>query len=795
MISFDVKEELEALENDDKASNPLRSEPLSAAEKGAGKEVFTTPENAGEKSRLDKLNLISSKIASGARSFLWAEYRVLSIFCFIFGLLVLLLIGSGGMCGEPKFIRKVADITQKCDELKPLPGCYWEKNSGGCWPRGIFSMVAFFIGAITSVASGYFGMAIAVFANVRTAVKCLFGWTDGFNTAFRAGSVMGFTLVSLGLIVLYTLILLFNLQFKFDDEKFPHNNAQILFETIAGYGLGGSCVALFCRVGGGIYTKAADVGADLVGKTEQGIPEDDPRNPATIADNVGDNVGDIAGMGADLFGSFAEATCACLVIASTSPDLNSNWTSLMFPLLITATGIVVSLLTSILATDIPGLKVTKESSVERNLKIQLVVSTFLMTPLLYALCVVALPGASINGGKGFCTEVYSYSHYVDRTKNDDMTLCGRYTTPLQAYVCLLTGLWSGLIIGFWTEYMTSYSYKPVLDIAKASKSGAGTNIIYGLAAGYSSVVVPTFCLAITIFTSFQLGHMYGISLASLGMLSTLCTCLTIDGYGPITDNAGGIAEMAHLPSVARERTDVLDAAGNTTAAIGKGFAIGSAALVSLALFGAFVTEAQIQDQISILDPLTFSFLLLGSMLPIWFSAMTIRSVGEAADVMVQEVRRQFKNPKILDGTEEPDSDKCVEICTKAALTQMIPPAALVLFAPLITGMLFGVRAVVGLLAGSLVTGVQIAISSSNSGGAWDNAKKYIEKQKADGGGKGSDWHKAAVVGDTVGDPLKDTSGPSLNILMKLMAIISLVFATFFAEYSFFFRTANNVSAS
>lgn len=493
---------------------------------------------------------------------------------------------------------------------------------------------------------------------------------------------------------------------------------------------------------------------------------------------VGDNVGDIAGMGADLFGSFAEATCACLVIASVSPDLNTNWTYLMFPLLITAFGIMGCLLTSFFATDIPFLQVKAEDHVERNLKIQLLVSTIIMTILIYVLTTIALPH------ERFCTQVLQTAvlnndGFCGPVKTDGC-FCGKNTSSVEAFACIIAGLWSGMIIGFWTEYMTSYSYAPVQDIAKASKFGAGPNIIYGLAAGYKSVIIPTFCLAITIFIAFYFADMYGIALAALGMLSTLSTGLTIDAYGPITDNAGGIAEMAGLPKAAREKTDVLDAAGNTTAAIGKGFAIGSAALVSLALFGAFVTRAQISG-VNILDPLTFAGLLVGAMLPFWFSALTVRSVGDAATDMVAEVRRQFEDGQILLGNRKADYSRCVTISTQASLRQMIAPGALVMLSPIIAGCFLGVRAVTGLLAGGLVAGVQVAISSSNSGGAWDNAKKFVEKA----GLKGSDQHKAAVVGDTVGDPLKDTSGPSLNILMKLMAIISLVFAPFFVQHALY----------
>lgn len=656
---------------------------------------------------------IHGAIEQGAKSFLWAEYKICFMFIIVFGTIVFLLVGS----------------------------------SADSWWQGAFSFVAFAVGGTTSILSGYIGMLVAVYANVRTTISAQKGYGPAFDIAFRAGAVMGFALCSLALAMLYLLLTTFFLHFE--------ANTVSLMEAIASYGLGGSSIALFGRVGGGIYTKAADVGADLVGKVEAGIPEDDPRNPAVIADNVGDNVGDVAGMGADLFGSFAEASCAALVIASHSPELSSNWNSLCFPLLISALGIVVCLLTSFYATWVYPVKEEKE--VETALKMQLIISTVLMTPLLYYIAWLFLP--------------------VDFTIND--LPCHQWG----AFVCIAVGLWAGLITGLVTEYYTSHSYKPVREVADSCQTGAATNIIYGLALGYKSVIIPVLALATAIFFAFYMCHMYGIALAALGMLSSLSTGLTIDAYGPICDNAGGIAEMAQLGEEVRDITDALDAAGNTTAAIGKGFAIGSAALVSLALFGAFVTRLQISGgAVNILQPMVFSGLLIGAMLPYWFSAMTLKSVGIAAQAMVAEVRHQFKTIEgLMEGKAKPDYHRCVEISTNASLREMIAPGALVMLTPIITGYFFGIHAVCGLLAGGLVSGVQMAISASNTGGAWDNAKKYIEQGNF--GGKGGDPHKAAVVGDTVGDPLKDTSGPSLNILMKLMAIISLVFADFFHEHS------------
>jgi len=456
-------------------------------------------------------------------------------------------------------------------------------------------------------------------------------------------------------------------------------------------------------------------------------------------------------MGADLFGSFAEGSCAAMVISSQSPDLYKSFTAMSFPLLLVAGGIGVSIVTSLIATHIKEVKV--KGDIEPSLKTQIIVSTVLMTPVTYLMTSVSFPAGSF----AVSTKTDVYGYYI--------------------FFCVMCGLWSGLVIGLMTEYFTSNAFKPVQRLADACRTGAATNIIHGLALGYKSVIIPVLCLAVTIYVSYSLAGMYGIAVAALGILSTLATGLTIDAYGPICDNAGGIAEMSGMPKSVRERTDDLDAAGNTTAAIGKGFAIGSAALVSLALFGAFVTTKGLEN-VDILEPFAFSGLLIGAMLPYWFSAMTMKSVGDAAQLMVEEVRRQVReNPGILDGTQEPDHEACVAISTDASLREMIPPGLLVMLTPLVIGFFFGPSCLAGVLAGSLVSGVQMAISSSNTGGAWDNAKKYIESGAlGEGCGKNSKEHEAAVIGDTVGDPLKDTSGPALNILIKLSAIISLVFA-------------------
>ena len=694
----------------------------------------------GESNR--KMIEIYEAIREGADSFLFAEYRICMIFILCFGTLVFLLTSR----------------TVKNDGSDDIE---WK------FTVGALTAVAFAIGALTSILSGYLGMKVAVFSNARTTVSCMdrvSPWTNGFNTAFRAGGVMGFSLCGMGLLVLYAVAVLYNNQFPYDDPEVGRR----LFECVAGFGLGGSSIALFGRVGGGIYTKAADVGADLAGKVVSGIPEDDPRNPATIADNVGDNVGDVAGMGSDLFGSFAEASCAALVIAQSSQSIvDAGWKSIMFPLFISSLGIFVCLVTSFLATNVSPVR--KEEDVEYVLKVQLGVTTILMTAFMYPLAAWALPSEF---------EILDVHH---------KPLTG---TPLKSAACVWAGLWAGCLIGFITEYYTSHSYKPTQEVAHACETGAATNIIYGLALGYKSVAIPVLLIATVVYVTFTLLDMFGVALAALGMLGTLSTCLSIDVYGPVCDNAGGIAEMSQLPEDVREKTDALDAAGNTTAAIGKGFAIGSACLVGLALFGAFIKRTRLDPKdVTILSPLVFAFLLIGAMLPYLFTAMTMKSVGIAAAEMVKEVAHQFATiPGLLEGAAghaPPDHAKCIQISTNASLREMIMPGVLVMSTPIISGILFGTTAVCGLLAGAISSSVQMAISASNTGGAWDNAKKWVEKGKLFIDGvvqpKGSSCHVAAVVGDTVGDPLKDTSGPALNIVMKLMAILSLVFADFFVS--------------
>lgn len=656
-----------------------------------------------------KLKEITAAIADGAMAFLIREYKVISLFIAFMAVLIFLLLD----------------------------------NPDTEFTEGLHTSIAFIVGAVISCLSGFIGMKIATMGNVRTAQAAKTSLGKAFRVAFDSGAVMGFGLIGLAILGLILL-------FMFFTGMHPNVEIHILMEALAGYGLGGSSVALFGRVGGGIYTKAADVGADLVGKVEKGIPEDDPRNPATIADNVGDNVGDIAGMGADLFGSAAEATCAALVIGATAAALADNTTALLYPVLISAFGIPASLVTSFFA------RVKDDGNVEKTLKLQLWISTFLVAGLMY-----------------FVTDYFMVPEFE---------IGGQLITKWNVYVSLLFGLFGGMLIGWITEIYTSHTYKPVREVVDACETGAATNIIYGLALGYKSSVIPVVILVITIVVSSMVAGMYGIAISAIGMISTIAIGLTIDAYGPVSDNAGGIAEMAELGKDVRDRTDTLDAAGNTTAAVGKGFAIGSAALTSLALFAAFITRARSQssefNSIELLDPMVFGGLLFGAMLPFIFSAMTMKSVGKAALDMVVEVRRQFKEiPGLMEGKNKPDYAKCVDISTNASLREMIAPGVLVLASPIVMGYLFGVKSLAGMLAGALVSGVVLAISSANSGGAWDNAKKYIEKL----GKKGSDQHKAAVVGDTVGDPFKDTSGPAINILIKLMAITSLVFTEFFVR--------------
>jgi inorganic pyrophosphatase len=729
-------------------------------------DVLKTEEDYNMKS-FDIMKQTNVAIKAGAKSFLMREYTFLSIFCLIFGGVLL------------------------CAVDMP-----WKNDNP--YPHFPYTTFCFLVGAFTSMLAGYIGMMIATSANWKVTYLCSTGNTKpaddskvgkdnkhvnsmdrtgidkGFNCAYNGGQVLGFVLVGMALLILEILILSFkngimhHIGDKAPQARIQHQ-VQVLFEMISGYGLGGSTVALFGRVGGGIYTKAADVGADLAGKVGCDLKEDSPENPGTIADNVGDNVGDIAGMGADLFGSLAESTCAALVVSGTSWPLVSTPNAIYFPLMVTAVGIGASFITVQFAL--------MEMTPEWKLRVQLIVSTVLMS-----ICIVPL--------------LWTLPEQLD------IAFAGKVydATRQECYGCIMLGLWSGLFIGLSTEYYTSHAFTPTRTLARACLYDAATNIIKGLALGYMSCIIPIICLSITVLLAFHWAAMYGVALAALGMLGCLPVCLAIDGYGPISDNAGGIAEMSYLHEDVRDYTDELDAAGNTTAAIGKGFAIGSACLVALALFGAFITRVSETDplafNVNILEPFTFAGLLFGAMIPYAFSALTMSAVGEAAEEMMGEIFQQVKDVKNK-VMAKCDPSRCVRISTNASLKKMIAPGAIVILSPLIFGYLFGHRFVSGMLAGTITSGIQIAFSASNTGGAWDNAKKFVEAGKLNRDDKkwgnankenngfvkkGDPEHKAAVCGDTVGDPLKDTSGPSINILIKLMAITSLVFGTFIAKY-------------
>jgi len=582
------------------------------------------------------------------------------------------------------------------------------------------SSVAFLFGSFFSALTGNLGMRIATIANSRTAEACEKDLDSGLRIAFSSGSVMGLSVVGIGLIGISLLYYMFK-------------DTSVLYS----FGFGASSIALFARVGGGIYTKAADVGADLVGKVEAGIPEDDPRNPAVIADNVGDNVGDVAGMGADLFESYVDSIIAAMAIGAFSAAIGSN--EVMLPMSVAGLGILVSIAGTFFVR-------AKGQDAHAALNRGVFASAGLMVVLSYFLVRWMLPAS-----------------------------------PWSVWLATTSGLVAGVVIGVTTEYYTSESRKPAQQVAESALTGAATNIISGLALGMRSTAIPILAVVSAIIVSYQLSGLYGIAMAALGMLSTLGITLATDTYGPVADNAAGIAEMADLGGETRERAEALDAVGNTTAAIGKGFAIGSAALTALALFSAYSRTANLQS-ISLTEPLVISGLFIGALLPFAFSSFTMNAVGKAAGQMVEEVRRQFKTiPGIMSGESPPDYDRCIAISTHAALREMIVPGLLAVVAPVVVGIFLGPRALGGLLAGATATGFLLALMMANSGAAWDNAKKYIERGNL--GGKGSDAHKAAVTGDTVGDPFKDTSGPSLNILMKLMSIVALTFAPIFIGLS------------
>ncbi len=589
--------------------------------------------------------------------------------------------------------------------------------------------LSFVAGAIASGAAGYLGMYTAVRANVRTAAAANRSLNDGLRAAFSSGAIMGMAVVSFSLLGMTLLYVYFAQVLGLPQDE--------VVKYITGFGFGASSIALFARVGGGIYTKAADVGADLVGKVEQGIPEDDPRNPAVIADNVGDNVGDVAGMGADLFESYSGSIIAAATLGVAAME---GGVGVVLPFLVAAVGIIAALIGTFLVKAEEG---ASQEDLLGTLRRAIYGASGLV--LLLVALVILLTGA-----------------------------------PWKFFFIVLVGLLAGNGIGYFTEYYTSYTEKPTQTIAKAAETGAATLIIQGLAIGMVSTVAPTLIVVAAILLSLWLGGdagLYGIALAGVGMLSTLGVTLATDAYGPVADNAGGIAEMSHLPPEVRERTDALDSLGNTTAATGKGFAIGSAVLTALALMAAYTEAAGIQS-LDLLDPVMIPGILIGAMLPFLFAALTMTAVGQAAYKIVQEVRRQFKEiPGLMEGTAKPDYRSCVAISTQSALREMMIPGLLAVLVPLIVGFLLGGEALAGLLIGSIASGFMLAVMMANAGGAWDNAKKWIETGIL--GGKGSSGHKAAVVGDTVGDPFKDTSGPSLNILIKLMSIVSLVFASAF----------------
>jgi K(+)-stimulated pyrophosphate-energized sodium pump len=668
----------------------------------------------------ETMQAIAQAIQEGASAFLNREYRILAIFVAIVATVITV------------FLQ-------------------WQ------------TALSFVFGAVASAGAGYLGMHVAVRANVRTAAAAAHSLHDGLRVAFGSGAIMGMSVVSFSLLGMGLLYILFK-----------GNPNQLVY--ITGFGFGASSIALFARVGGGIYTKAADVGADLVGKVEQGIPEDDPRNPAVIADNVGDNVGDVAGMGADLFESYSSSIIAAATLGASMGAENAP-AFIGLPFLVAAVGVISSLFGIYMVlgeksegeadaaqTGLAGkvhrylqrhlAEIGEQASLEDLLKaLRHSVWGASVVVLILSLLAVLLAGVSFN-----------------------------------YWLVILAGLIAGNAIAFATEYYTSYTEKPTQGISHACQTGPATTIIQGMAVGMMSTVAPVLIVAVAILLSVWLGikadgsitaGLYAVALSGVGMLSTLGVTLATDAYGPVADNAGGIAEMSQLPKEVRQRTDALDSLGNTTAATGKGFAIGSAVLTALALLGAYVTAAKV-DNLSLLSPTMLPGILIGAMLPYLFSALTMMAVGKAAHDIVVEVRRQFKEiPGLMEGTGKPDYKACVGISTQGALHQMILPGSLAVIVPLVVGFVLGKEALAGLLIGTTASGFLLAVMMANAGGAWDNAKKWIESGQF--GGKGSDSHKAAVVGDTVGDPFKDTSGPSLNILIKLMSIVSLVFASAFGS--------------
>ncbi|WP_027376230.1 sodium-translocating pyrophosphatase [Kaistella palustris] len=674
--------------------------------------AWVSKQNAGS----ERMREISGHIADGAMAFLKAEYRIMMYFVVVVAILLALMGAS---------------------------------NANSHWTLGL----SFILGAILSALAGFIGMKIATKANVRTAEAAKTSLSKALKVSFTGGSVMGMGVAGLAVLGLGALYLIIKQIFAPGAAVDSHEMERTI-EILTGFSLGAESIALFARVGGGIYTKAADVGADLVGKVEAGIPEDDPRNPATIADNVGDNVGDVAGMGADLFGSYVATVLATMVLGreTLSHDMFGGFAPILLPMLIAGTGIIYSIIGTLFV------KIAEQTELDT-------------APVQNALNLG-------NWGSIVLTAISSY-FLVNYLMPDTMTLRGHEFTKMGVFGAIIVGLVVGTLMSIITEYYTAMGKRPVKSIIKQSSTGHATNIIGGLSVGMESTFLPILVLAGGIYGSYLCAGLYGVAIAAAGMMATTAMQLAIDAFGPIADNAGGIAEMSELPKEVRERTDILDAVGNTTAATGKGFAIASAALTALALFAAFVGIAGI-DGIDIYRADVLAGLFVGAMIPFIFSSLAIKAVGQAAMAMVEEVRRQFREiPGILEGKATPEYEKCVAISTDASIKKMMFPGAIALVSPLLMGFIFGPEVLGGFLAGATVSGVLMGMFQNNAGGAWDNAKKSFE-QGADINGekyfKGSEPHKASVTGDTVGDPFKDTSGPSMNILIKLMSIVSLVIA-------------------